>query len=224
MGLPVGLGNAQVIIHASADKYHVPAWILWGVFGVETGFGKNVKDSSAGAKGPFQFMPATAKAYDYPLTNSPNVNEFQKQADAAAHYLSDLKKKYGTWELALRHYSGDGAPNHGYGVAAVKKANAGTPHTGGVVGAVGGAGNAIGSGESTVANAAGDAVSGTFDGIKAIGAFFAALLEHDTWTRVLKVGGGGLLLWMALHEMGMAPNAAKTLANANPAARGFKAL
>ncbi len=101
---------------AAAKKYGIPAGILEGVWGMETNFGQDVKTSSAGAVGEFQFLPSTAGSYGYPLTNTPTVAQFQQQADAAAHYLSDLYKQHGNnWDAALKAYSGGG-----YGLAQVQ--------------------------------------------------------------------------------------------------------
>src|SRR5436309_10326061 len=99
--------NTDVVDNA-AKKYGVPLWILRGVWGMETDFGRNVTTSSANAVGDFQFIPSTAKSYNYPLTNTPTPTQFQAQADSAAHYLSDLKKQHGSWDAALRAYSGGG--------------------------------------------------------------------------------------------------------------------
>lgn len=90
-----GSGNYQPqvvdpFIQQATSKYGIPNAILKGVFGMETAFGANVKTSSAGAEGPFQFIRSTAQQYGYPYTNSPTIGQFQQQADSAAHYLSDL--------------------------------------------------------------------------------------------------------------------------------------
>lgn len=98
------------IIAEEARRYHVPAWVLWGVYGIETSFGGNVAVSSAGAEGAFQFEPATAAEYGVDTSN------FRSSANGAARYLRDLHKTYGSWNVALEHYSGGG-----YGVAQVKE-------------------------------------------------------------------------------------------------------
>lgn len=103
-------------LNTASDTYHVPAPILFGVFGMETAFGNNVKTSSTGAMGTMQFEPATARAYNYPLTNTPTPAQAQQQFDAAAHYLSDLFHQHGgNWDAALKAYSGGG-----YGLAQVE--------------------------------------------------------------------------------------------------------
>lgn len=56
-----------------------------GLYGTETGFGKNVTTSSAGAVGPFQFEPATAKSMGV------NPYDFKSAAEGAARYLSQYK-------------------------------------------------------------------------------------------------------------------------------------
>lgn len=216
MGLPVGTGNAQVIVTGAAANRGIPAEILWGVFGVETGWGSNVVTSSAGAQGPFQFIPSTAKAYNYPLTNNPNVNEFQKQADAAAHYLSDLHKKFKNWPDALAAYNA-GPDNYKipaarkYAADVLAKGKQGPPKSGGVLGAVGGVGSAIKDAEGAIP----DVPKIAFDGLKAIGAFFAALLQKDTWIRILKVMGGLGLIAFGINQLtGASPT--KTIGKALP--------
>jgi hypothetical protein len=112
----------------AAKKWHVPFWLLWGVKVIETGpTGTGIGQvSSAGAEGPFQFIPETAAAYHV------NVGSFQSSANGAAHYLHDLKKQYGSWNEALAHYSGGG-----YGLQSVKEG----ANTGGVK--VGSSGKAV---------------------------------------------------------------------------------
>lgn len=85
------LSKAAEAIQKAGERWHVNPAYIWGIYGTETSFGSNIKASSAGAVGPFQFLPSTAREYGYPL----GVNEhaitdwgaFQKQADAAARYL-----------------------------------------------------------------------------------------------------------------------------------------
>lgn len=128
------LEREQEAVERAAAKWHINSMLLWGVYGAETAHGADVKPSSTGAQGPFQFEPETARRYGYPLnvnTNGvTNFVAFGRQADAAAHYLHDLlpgkrgedllkRGKGGNWEAAweeaLRAYSGGG-----YGLAHVK--------------------------------------------------------------------------------------------------------
>jgi hypothetical protein len=89
-------------IDAAAARWGVPAWLLWGVFGVESDFGANLGPSSAGAEGPFQFLPSTAALYHV------DTSSLASSADGAAHYLHDLHRRLGSWDAALRAYSGGG--------------------------------------------------------------------------------------------------------------------
>lgn len=109
-------GNNEAIQQA-AKQWGIPVSILTGVYGMETDFGKNIATSSAGAVGAFQFLPSTAKGYSYPLTNHPDPQQFAQQANAAAHYISDLvKQNHGDMNAALLAYSGGG-----YGLKAVQQ-------------------------------------------------------------------------------------------------------
>lgn len=107
-----GLGNAhvtnqKVLVESFAARHGISPSTLWGVYGTETSYGKNISTSSAGAMGAFQFMPETAKEYHYPMTNRPSAKQFEQQADAAAHYLADLIKRFhGNVSKALAAYSG----------------------------------------------------------------------------------------------------------------------
>lgn len=188
-------------VNSAAAKWKVPPEVLWGVYGVETQFGANVSNSSKGAMGHFQFMPATAASYGYPMTNKPTQAQFNKQAEAAAHLLADNYKRYGTWDRAIHAYS-SGNPTGGYGLKEVRKKIADNP---GVF--TGSTGDIPGPTkiQRAAAGPLGDAANVTFDGMKAIGAFFLALMQGDTWLRIGKVLGGGILLYLALHNLGMIP-------------------
>ena len=70
-------------------QYSLPSGILDATYAVESSRGANV-DSSAGAQGPFQLMPATAKQYG--VKNAYDLNE---SATAAAKIYSDLSKTFG---------------------------------------------------------------------------------------------------------------------------------
>jgi hypothetical protein len=120
----VALGSSyQNVIDQAAAAWHVPSNILVGVWGMESSFSSsNIPTSSAGAEGPFQFLPSTASSYNYPLTGNPSPTQFAQQANAAAHYLSDLFHQHGNWDAAIRAYSGGG-----YGLAQVQSKSSSSP-------------------------------------------------------------------------------------------------
>jgi len=63
--------------------------------------------SSAGAKGVWQFMPATAK--EYGMEVSEEIDEryhLVKSTEAACQYLLNAKNKMGSWTLAAASYNG----------------------------------------------------------------------------------------------------------------------
>jgi hypothetical protein len=177
--------GARSTVYAAADKWHVPRWILWGVYGIETGFGTNVATSSAGAVGAFQFLPSTAAGYGYPLTNTPNAQQFAQQADAAAHYLHDLFATHRTWDAALQAYSGGG-----YGVAKAKATAAGKQskafdapaRAGSLAGDVGAAAGAVGSALTVPAK------------------FLGLITNPQTWLRLVEIVLGVALLLMGLKS------------------------
>jgi hypothetical protein len=127
------LDREYEIVAQAAARRHINPVILWGVYGAETSHGSDIKPSSTGAQGPFQFEPETARQYGYPINANThgvtNLAAFAQQADSAALYLSKLlpggkgevgiprgKTWEAAWEKALRGYSGGG-----YGLALVKQ-------------------------------------------------------------------------------------------------------
>jgi len=87
-------------LYASLEqRYGLPEGALSAVESVESG-GKDEATSPKGAKGRFQFMPATAQAYGV------DVSDPVSSAHGAAQYLSDLQKQYGSFKAAIAHYNG----------------------------------------------------------------------------------------------------------------------
>jgi hypothetical protein len=83
------------------QQYGLPAGLLDSVYLQESSRGRNAGKSSAGAEGPFQLMPATAKAYGVT-----NPYDFDQSADAAARMFRDLLKQYnGNVYMALAAYN-----------------------------------------------------------------------------------------------------------------------
>lgn len=222
----------KYLITQAANKYHVPFGIMAGVYGIETDFGKNVAVSSAGAIGPFQFLPSTAQQYSYPQTNNPNAQQFGQQADATAHYLSDLFRQHGNWDAALRAYSGGG---YGYKQVSAKAAtlNISDPWSGGGVpannlilgGAIAGAGAIVGlagagaeeagavtAAESSAASGAATGataldLAGKLSRIKqglGVAALISVLLDPKHWLRFLMVIGGAVIILVAIIYMAKA--------------------
>jgi hypothetical protein len=73
------------IVSQAAQRYGIPPALLWGVYGTESGFGRNLGPSSAGAVGYFQFEPSTAASMGV------NPYDFASAANGAAKYLSQYK-------------------------------------------------------------------------------------------------------------------------------------
>ena len=83
------------------DKYSLPKGTLSAIEGTERS--GDLQTSPKGAKGRFQFMPDTAKAYGV------NTEDRISSAHGAAQYISDLAKEYGSIQAAVAHYNGGGA-------------------------------------------------------------------------------------------------------------------
>ena len=99
------IGLAQAPALANADKnYGLPAGLLENVLHAESG-GHLGAVSRAGAIGPFQFMPDTARQYGV------NPTDFDSSLRGTGAYLRDLERKYqGDLSKALAAYN-DGPGN-----------------------------------------------------------------------------------------------------------------
>ena len=87
-------------LYASLEKrYMLPEGALSAVESTESN-GNDSAISPKGAKGRFQFMPETAKAYGV------DTSDKVSSAHGAAQYLSDLQNQYGSFKAALAHYNG----------------------------------------------------------------------------------------------------------------------
>jgi membrane-bound lytic murein transglycosylase D len=108
-------GRWRETMRRAFRRRSLPEDLVW-VAMVESGFDTAAR-SAAGAAGLWQFMPETAKIYGLGIDRwvdqrySPNL-----ATDAAADFLGDLHRRFGSWELALAAY------NMGYaGLASVVK-------------------------------------------------------------------------------------------------------
>lgn len=96
-------GSRRDKIGALEKKYGLPAGMLLGVWGAESSFGANPRafaENSAGAMGHFQFLAGTAKQYGV------TRGDFDSEAEGAARYLADLKRRTGSDREALARYNG----------------------------------------------------------------------------------------------------------------------
>jgi membrane-bound lytic murein transglycosylase D len=97
-------GRYVPAIQAELARAGLPTDLVWMSL-IESGHNPTIR-SHAGAAGLWQFIPETARCYG--LTVDRWVDERLdplRSTQAAAIYLSDLKSRFGTWELAMAAYN-----------------------------------------------------------------------------------------------------------------------
>jgi hypothetical protein len=98
-------GAYQDLIESTLVHYGLPRALLALVMTESTCVPH--AESPVGARGLWQFMPATARAYH--LAVKENVVDErvspQKSTEAAVKFISDLYRKMGSWEFALASYN-----------------------------------------------------------------------------------------------------------------------
>ena len=101
-------GRYTVAIKNELARAGVPTDLVW-LSMIESGHNPTIT-SPAGAAGLWQFMPDAGRTYG--LTVDRWVDERldpERSTEAASRYLSDLYRRFGSWELAIASY------NMGYG-------------------------------------------------------------------------------------------------------------
>lgn len=196
----------------AGHKYGVPAAILVGMYGVETAYGTNVTNSSAGAVGPFQFTGADkGTGVLYPMTNTPTLAQFQQQADAAAAYLAALYKQTGgnSWTSALAAYNagpGNIGAGAGYAQNAVAAGNSSTGQS--WLKAIGfavlngaGAPPDVKGASTNPGQIVSNVVSGVSSAVTSTGDFLNLITSLSFWLRVGEAIAGMILLAMGLRAL-----------------------
>ncbi len=91
------------IFKKAFNEQGVPSELIW-ISEVESSMNPRAK-SPVGARGPFQFMPATAKRFGLRTGIFDERTNPTKSATAAASYLRILYKRFHSWPLALAAYN-----------------------------------------------------------------------------------------------------------------------
>lgn len=102
----VGMGESYYfpIFEASLAKYNVPLELKYLPV-IESGLNPKAY-SRAGAAGLWQFIISTGRGYKLEISSLVDERcDPLKASDAAAHFLSDLYKIYGDWNLVIAAYN-----------------------------------------------------------------------------------------------------------------------
>ncbi len=111
-------GRYRALVESILQKKSLPRDLVWLAM-IESGFDPAIR-SPAGAVGMWQFMPETGKSYGLPQDRWVDERMNVELATvAAADFLSDLYRRFSSWELAIASY------NMGYGgmLSALRKYN-----------------------------------------------------------------------------------------------------
>lgn len=101
-------GRYAPAIRAELTRAGLPTDLVWLSL-IESGHNPTI-GSSAGAAGLWQFMPDAARSYGLVVDRWVDERlDPERSTQAAVRYLSDLYRRFGTWDLAMAAY------NMGYG-------------------------------------------------------------------------------------------------------------
>lgn len=97
-------GRYREAIRRSLRKKALPEDLSW-IAMVESGYEPAAR-SPAGAVGLWQFIPETGRLYGLTVDRWADQRlNVQAETDAAAEFMSDLYRRFGSWELAVASYN-----------------------------------------------------------------------------------------------------------------------
>lgn len=184
------------IMNNTARRYGIPAWMLWGVFGAESSFGKKSDNWFGLTSVPRSSYGVDAQGHRYDSGGKPT---FSGDADQAAATLQRLlKANHGNTEQALQAYSGNGYAN------VAKQHNLGSA-TAYIMQLAHQAPTHVNVPESTIqkiaAGPVGDAVAAATSPFAALGRIADLITSTEFWVRLGEGLLGVLLLLMGLRSL-----------------------
>jgi membrane-bound lytic murein transglycosylase D len=97
-------GRYKDAIERVLRRKNLPLDLAWLAM-IESGFDATAR-SPAGAVGLWQFMPETGKLYGLPQDRFVDERiDVTAETEAAADFLSDLHRRFGSWDLAMASYN-----------------------------------------------------------------------------------------------------------------------
>lgn len=111
-------GRYKEMIKKTFKRKGLPEDLMWLAM-IESGFDPGAR-SPVGAVGLWQFMPETGRLYGLSIDRWTDMRQhLNVSTEAASDFLSDLHRRFGSWELAMAAY------NMGYGgvLAVVRRYN-----------------------------------------------------------------------------------------------------
>src|SRR5712691_11582435 len=192
-GLPPIPANVAPFIQSAAKATGLPESVVAAQNADESAYGTNLGPSSAGARGPWQFLPTTYTGLGF---NVGTINQWGPSTQAYIKYMNQLlSQEHGNVRNALAAYNA-GPANISAGLGYADKILAQASQSGNLQ-----VGTATGTSSAGIGGVLGipDQITGFFSDANSLVNKLMWLMKPSNWLRIGAFLAGVILLLFAIH-------------------------